>query len=224
MSLGLLGEYASDSSPSPPSEDNSDHHHETEPCLTHQSSTDEASSEASASAHSRSFFDGQFGEDTSDSSSGSSEEDEGEGEEAKVTAASEPSQAALPLPDLLPAMAHTGLPQPSTAGSVFSNPYKEAEEARLAVLRHHVKLTPAEMPESKRQRRPRFARSRKQPTTTPTATTSEECFFDEHDSSIKQQQHKRVRAGLPEGLVPAKKYMKSHRRLQETERPWTLQK
>lgn len=226
MSLCLLGDYGSDSSPSPSSEGSGDLHSKAEPhsCehnpLPSTTVSDEGKAGDLSSPGSRNFFDDHFEGDSTSSSSGEEEEEE-EGEVAKVTAMSG-SQESLPLPDLLPAMAHTGLPQTPSAGSVFSNPYKEAEEARLAVLKRHVELTPAELPESKRQRRTRFARRKKQ-LTAPSMATTEDCFFDEHDSSINphQLQHKRVKAGLPEGLVPSKRYMKYHRKQQETERPWT---
>ena len=53
----------------------------------------------------------------------------------------------LPLPDLLSPTPS----QPTAVLGQISNPYKMAEEAKLAVLTRHVNLTPAELPEKQRQ-------------------------------------------------------------------------
>ena len=84
-----------------------------------------------------------------DSASSSSEDSEGEGDELEREASDkEKTSVPLPLPDL------DRLTSPSaTPSSVFSNPYKEAEEAKLAILKRHVsELAPDEKPSPQHHR------------------------------------------------------------------------
>ena len=198
MSLGLLDGYGSDDSNtslSPPS-------------LEQDNKECDPPADNSSAAPSKNFFDDQF---EADSSSDESDSEDG----GSLPADDEPAAVpeVLPLPDLV------SLTQP-TAASVFSNPYKMAEEAKLAVLTRHVNLTPAELPEKQRQKKPRFSRRRKQHSSDD--LSEQQGLFDDKDSSLRPQQPKKVRSGIAPGLVPGKKYMKTYRKIQETERPWTL--
>ena len=210
MSLGLLGDYGSDSSssPSPGSGDCK----EADPGI--EPSPAAVSTDCSATL--RNFFDEQFEADTNDTSSEEEREEEDSAGEQDPDAVTGEGKEALPLPDLLPS---SGLPC-STTGSVFSNPYKQAEDARLAVLSRHVGLSPAELPETKKQKKPRFTRRRKHHASY--TDSSEQSLFDEQDSSLHPQRPKKRRSGLREDLVPPKSYMKTYRQIREAERPWTI--
>lgn len=122
----------------------------------------------------------------------------------------------LPLP--LFNKIHSGVIE-AVPGSVFSNPYKEAEDNKLSALKHHVALAPSEV---ERKNDVKFSwkgkRRRRQ------VESNESDPFDKYDSSIKTGKLNRVKAGLPSGLVPPQKYLKLHQRHQAKERPWTVKK
>lgn len=196
MSLGL-GHYGSDSSSAESDAGDTDQ-------LTAPSTNTE---EVKLDQVTSNFFGGEY--DDSDSSSSHEEEEEEEDNS---------SSEVLPLPEL--STTHAG--QPSDSSSVFSNSYKKAEEARLAVLKRHVNLSPAELPaDSNKAKRPRFTRPRKPQRNLPDPNE----LFDERDSSRSHSsEHTKPRMGPPTGLQPNKRFMQSYRKIQEAERPWTIQK
>ena len=114
------------------------------------------------------------------------------------------------------------------ASSVFSNPYREAEEARLAVLKQHVELSHHEEPREKRRRkwskRGKFRGRHSQDQSSESGgLSSGNRFWDDRDSPMgpgggMQRKH---RSGVGESLQPPKKYMKIHQKIQSVERPWT---
>ena len=113
------------------------------------------------------------------------------------------------------------------ASSVFSNPYREAEEARLAVLKQHVELSHHEEPREKQRRRwskrGKFRGRHSQDQSSESGgLSSGSQFWDDRDSPAGQggvrQKH---RSGVGESLQPPKKYMKIHQKIQSVERPWT---
>lgn len=126
----------------------------------------------------------------------------------------------LPLPDLDKGQQLTS--------SVFSNPYKEAEEAQLAVLKQHVDF---DTPQSKRELQdPRKFAPKSNSYNIPAGFEGEDTkpgdeLFDDKDSSVKRITAKRKhRGGVGNSLAPSKKFMKLHQQIQAKERPWTLQK
>ena len=194
MSLGMLGQYGSDS----------------------DSSTGSASiKEPSLPTHGKDFFDEQ------DFSSGSESRDNSEGGEKETgSPVATPGEESLPLPDL--SRIHSGVAQ-AQPGSVFSNPFRDAEEAQLAVLKKHVELTEVRVVEAdeEERRQARLGKKRRTRSRPPTQAGGKGEMFDENDSSIKTQV-KKVRAGMPSGLTPSKKFMKAYHQSQSQERPWTM--
>jgi hypothetical protein len=92
-------------------------------------------------------------DDVSTSSTESSESyssDESDG----ITSSNQPSNQTLPLPSL--SDVHRGTTRP-TPGSVFAIPYKEAENAHMKILEHHVPLDHSE----EKVKEGRYARKRK---------------------------------------------------------------
>ena len=115
----------------------------------------------------------------------------------------------LPLPDL-----DTKHP---LEGSAFINPYKEAEEARLAVLKQHVTDFAKEV-EQPRGRRP--WRHRK-----PAENHHEDGGGAQAQtdwSPERQEGTKRKRSGVVDRLIPPQKALKLHQQIQAKERPWTM--
>ena len=232
MSLSLLGEYDTDSDAESDSEieKHSDKlitakdlikPEENEPhTATRQESTD-LDKEVNEGSGSRSFFDANYSDN--DSSSETSDKEDVPpvkplmrprviGEIKKPP--SELSSDNLPLPQLN--KIHSGIVE-ATPGSVFSNPYREAEDAKLAILKHHVALAPSE--EKKEEKNDvKFKRGRKRKQ----GEGPEADFFDKHDSGIKRDKLNRVKAGAPQGLLPSQKYMKNYQQHQAKERPWTM--
>ena len=203
MSLNLLGQYDSDSEQESESE-----------LLSVKQSTDKLDTHHSSSNTTKVDEDtvskSYFADDFSDASSSpeSSETDESDGNEFDKSSLLQTQS--LPLPEFH--RIHTGKVEPNP-GSVFSNPYKEAEDAKLAILQKHVSLASAEDKDEKRK----FRRRRRQK-----PVVKGDGNFDERDSSLKRNQYKRVKSGLSDGLVPSQKYMKFHKQVQAKERPWTL--
>lgn len=204
MSLNLLGQYDSDSEQESESELLSVKQR-TDKLDTHHSSANTI--KVDEDMVSKSYF----ADDFSDASSSpeSSETDESDGNELDKSSLLQTQS--LPLPEFH--RIHSGKVEPNP-GSVFSNPYKEAEDAKLAILQKHVALASAEDKDEKRK----FRRRRRQKPVVKEGDGN----FDEHDSSLKRNQYKRVKSGLSDGLVPSQKYMKFHKQVQAKERPWTL--
>ena len=165
---------------------------------------------------------GAAGEDCtySDSSTSGGEVEEEEwqrGERDNLRSASP-----LPLPDL-----EGSEKNPS---SVFSNPYREAEEAKLAVLKQHVALSQAEEASQDRRRRGKWSRrgrgrAHRRETgeiTSPLGDRGESNqWFDDKDASKGGQEVRRKhRSGLTGTLLPPKKFMKSHHEIRSHEHPW----
>lgn len=155
--------------------------------------------------------------DERDFSSGSRSSDSSK-EETRSPVAT-PTEESLPLPDL--SRIHSGVAQ-AQPGSVFSNPFRDAEEAQLAALKKHVELTEVRVVEADEEERKqaRLGKRRRARPRPPTQEGSGE-LFDEQDSSIRTQM-KKVRAGMPKGLTPSKKFMKAYHKSQNEERPWTV--
>ena len=164
-----------------------------------------------------------------DGDSSSSENSEGEGDELEREASDkEKTSIPLPLPDL------DRLTSPSaTLSSVFSNPYKEAEEAKLDILKRHVsKLAPDEKPSPQhyrtkyRKRNSTVARGGRGFTeATPTGDGNHLGLFGEDDSSVSEfgvERKRKQRSGVSGTLMPPKKYLKSYEKIQAEERPWTV--
>ena len=165
---------------------------------------------------------GAAGEDStySDSSSTSGGEEEEEWQQRERD--SQRPASPLPLPDL-----EGSEKNPS---SVFSNPYREAEEAKLAVLKQHVALSQAEEASRDNRRRGRWSRRGRGRThrretgeiASPLGGREESNqWFDDKDASRGgtelRQKHK---SGLTGTLMPPKKFMKSHQEIRSREHPW----
>ena len=153
------------------------------------------------------------GSDLLDSDSSSSQASDGEQEECEGEVIKERSP--LPLPELDGSDAITS--------SVFSNPYRKAEEAKLAVLKQHVDLSHHVEP-SKKQPPKWSKRGKFREHTRFHASSSTNQVWDDRDAPMglggggMQRKH---RSGVRECLVPPKKYMKIHQKIQGEERPWT---
>jgi len=181
MSLGLIGEYGSDSES------------ESESTVGQNQVSEKKQNEACFDPLGiNSSLDNVDTTSSSDSErSEESDKDSPDGEEL------------LPHPDL------DALP--GTA-SVFVNPYQEAEQAKLSILKHHVsELAPELKKEGKKFKK-----------------------FSKHKAKFKGQRDpsdedggegvvgkRKVRCGVGDGLKPAKKFMKIHTQIQAKERPWT---
>ena len=155
-----------------------------------------------------------------------SEDSEGEGDELERKASDkEKTSFPLPLPDL------DRLTSPSaTLSSVFSNPYKEAEEAKLAILKRHVSELAPDEPQhhrTKYRKRNRGVASggRGFSEATPTGDGNRLDLFGEDDSSVSEfgvERKRKQRSGVSGTMVPPKKYLKSYEKIQAEERPWTV--
>ena len=147
----------------------------------------------------------------------------------------------LPLPDLDQLTSPTGHGTISVS-SVFSNPYKEAEEAKLSMLKRHVlDFAPDEKPSSReRTKHHKFKGGRGNKRTprhgsglagdaTPTDVTEQgpQRLFNDDDSCAAMDEvthggKRKQRSGVSSTLVPPKKYLKSYGKAQVEERPWTV--
>ena len=217
-SLGLIGEYGSESS----SEDewtqigkSTDTSSSTTTAPTHtQLSPKDDSSDPTHQETTQSYFDADNVDSDGSSSSGSTEI--GFSPSPAGSPLAQLGAKGLPLPQL--DAIHCGVVK-AQPGSVFSNPYKEAEESKLSVLKQHVALGPAEVASDRTKggqfRGKKRRRQRDQEESGP---------FDKYDSSIKREKMNRVKSGVAPGLVPSQKYLKLHHRQQEKERPWTIRR
>lgn len=143
-------------------------------------------------------------------SSSSLESDQEQGEEHDDREGSP-----LPLPELDGSAKITA--------SVFSNPYREAEEARLAVLKQHVALSQHIEPSKKQPKwsKKRGKYGRLQPSD---SSRSGDQFWNDGDSPVGSGRggiQRKHRSGVGESLEPPRKYMKIHQKIQSEERPWT---
>ena len=97
--------------------------------------------------------------------------------------------------------------------SVFTNPYEQAEAAKLAMLKKHVvefdkkpaTRGPSPPPRSRKQykkRKPSFD-----------SVKDEAALFDDNDSSLSIQKVHKHRSGVTDSLEPPKKYMKLYDRV-----------
>ena len=216
-SLGLIGEYGSESSSEDEwtqTEKSIDTSSSTTTAPTHtQLSSKDDSSDPKHQETTQSYFDADNVD--SDGSSSSSIEI-GFSPSPASSPLAQPGAKGLPLPQL--DAIHCGVVK-AQPGSVFSNPYKEAEESKLLVLKQHVTLGPAEVASDRTKggqfRGKKRSRQRDQEESGP---------FDKYDSSIKREKMNRVKSGVAPGLVPSQKYLKLHHRQQEKERPWTIRR
>jgi hypothetical protein len=153
--------------------------------------------------------------DTSDSDTSGEDEEEGDngGEIAR-------ERSPLPLPVL------DG--SDTLASSVFSNPYREAEAARLAVLTQHVGLSepPPRKEGRKRSRgRGKGGRQRDRPRSEPGQGGGDSNWTD-GDSPVGMgggRGGRKHRSGVTESLQPPRKYLKTHTKIRHKEQPWTAQ-
>ena len=244
MSLGLLGDYGSGS-------EISDSDGEFEQVSSDNQNTTKNDSNATWSKTDPSVSSGTNEEegvdkegdplsyiqdDASSSDNDSSSED---------TPDDKNTTTSLPLPDLDQLTSPTSQCT-TTFSSVFSNPYKEAEEAKLAMLKHHVSdFAPDEKRSSRdRTKQHRFqgscgkrkSRSAAQhgsvlaghATHAPTDGTDSQGLFNDDDSCVVlgEMAHggwkRKQRSGVSGTLVPPKKFMKSYGKVQAEERPWTV--
>lgn len=146
--------------------------------------------------------------DTSDSHVTDDDEESGSGEDIR-------GRSPLPIPVL------DGSDQ--LACSVFSNPYRKAEEAKLAVLKQHVDLSHHPEP-SEKQRRHRGGKrgwGKHRGRSHSQFGTGESSHWNDGDSPMRQERQRKHRSGVGESLQPPKKYMKKHQQIQSEERPWT---
>ena len=145
----------------------------------------------------------------------------------------------LPLPDLDQLTSPTGHGTISFS-SVFSNPYKEAEEAKLSMLKRHVSDFALDEKPSSRERtkhhKYRGGRGNKRTPrhglasdATPTDDTERgpQRLFNDDDScavmnEVTHRGKRKQRSGVSSSLVPPKKYLKSYGKAQVEERPWTV--
>eukprot|EP00731_Ephydatia_muelleri_P023449 Em0015g1032a len=129
-------------------------------------------------------------------------------EETEITTTTSPN---FPLPDLDT--------RQQLSGSAFRNPYKEAEEARLAVLKQHVGDFAKEIEQSRGRRpwRHRNERHRGNPDDGGGAQTQSN-WSPERQGGAKRKQ----RSGVVDCLVPPQKALKLHQQIQAKERPWTM--
>lgn len=167
----------------------------------------------------------------SESDSTSEEEEEEDSSEEYKPQVEEP-HVSLPLPDLDQTSSSS-----HSVSSVFSNPFREAEKAKMAILNQHVdfdnpktrqpksKLRHTAHPTKKHssQRHKRFRHS----DADREDLSPGDLLFDESDSSLLTRQSegggKRRRAGVGNALEPSKQVMRHHKDIQARERPWTLQ-
>ena len=221
MSLNLLGQYSSESesdADTPTTTNDTPIANAPPSCVTSETVTYCEDSPEKG----KSYFDECSSDNSSTGSSRDEEEEEGGGGESSDDSAVPKSKNVkedsipLPLPDL--ERIHSGRAE-ATPGSVFSNPYKEEEDAKLAVLKKHVILAPTEEP--MKEEKKRFNRRRKSGRGGRRGGEDNE-LFDSQDSSIKRKNFKRIKSGLPNNLIPSNKYMKFHEKQQAEERPWTL--
>jgi hypothetical protein len=156
--------------------------------------------------------------DLIDSDSSNSPSSDEEGEEECEDGGKIREKSPLPLPvldgsDKIPA-------------SVFSNPYREAEEARLAVLKQHVDLSHHVEPSRKQRRkwskRGKFRGGHLQACESGGLSSGNQCW-DDRDSpmGVGGGMGRKHRSGVGDGLQPPKKFMKIHQKIQSKERPWT---
>lgn len=121
----------------------------------------------------------------------------------------------LPLPDL----------GQKISTSVFSNPYKEAEEARLAILKQHVDFDGPKLTTERCLKKPRrTVQSDSSVRDEGQILSPGDLLFDDRDSSLARTRGKRKhRGGVGNSLMPSRKVVKMHKQMQARERPWTLE-
>ena len=221
MSLGLLGEYGSHSSGSDSDSElksvskgrtnrhqslaDQDANSLTETCKEPKSST---------AGDPLDYSQG----DTSSSDEEHSEEDDGSPEEKNPS-------VSLPLPDLDQLTSQTGI---TSSSSVFSNPFKEAEEAKLAILKRHVsEFAPVEKQPPPRTRTKNYCKGghRSRRTIGEITPTDPHGLFNNDDSCVSEfagHGKRKQRSGVSNTVMPPKKYLKSYETVQAKERPWTI--
>nr|XP_019554280.2 uncharacterized protein LOC109423741 isoform X1 [Aedes albopictus]XP_019554281.2 uncharacterized protein LOC109423741 isoform X1 [Aedes albopictus]XP_019554283.2 uncharacterized protein LOC109423741 isoform X1 [Aedes albopictus] len=169
-------------------------------------------------------------DDDKDPSSGSTtgEESDDEKTEAINTAQSSAAPPALPSASLMLTNEKKSIP-----GGVFSNPFKEAEDAKMASLEKHVKMVDPEHEISEQKRkicwsyrkgRCRFGskcnfahdsdlilKKELHGTEEPSSAADPE-EHDETTPMVRKQATKKKRPGLSRELVPPKKVLKMYQR------------
>ena len=121
-------------------------------------------------------------------------------------------KAKLPLPDLEVPFTQQG------QLSVFSNQYKEEEDAKRSVLERHVELSSTapvtSSKQTKKERRHRSFCSQQKGRQAPADDVNED------KPKVKRKRH----AGLSGTLQPPKKFMQSFHKQQAEEKPWLNKK
>ena len=210
MSLRLLGEYGSDSSEGEESPQTTPSNTNPPPSRTPPETADSANPPSEQVTQYDPFGISTPLDDVNTSSS------ESESDKSEEIATPPEQDGTLPLPDLEAPLSGA---HKKSGSSVFSNPYKDAEEERLSVLKHHVKEFAPEVREDKRRQRRQRGRRGRQSQTLPPGT-----LFDDNDSSASGEGRlgrRKVRSGVGDSLLPPKKFMKAHSQLQAQEKPWT---
>ena len=250
MSLGMLGDYGSGSEISDSdgefeqaSSDRNDNQtksdtttSKTEPLVDTCSSANEGESKSAGKEGDPLSY---YIQDDASSSDSHSSSDEGTPSGDKDTA------VPLPLPDLDQLTTSPTGQGTTTFRSVFSNPYKEAEEAKLAMLKHHVsdfapdkKSSQQERTKhhkfkgsrgSKRSRAPRHGSELASDAMHTLGVNADpQRLFNDDDSCVVVGEvahggmKRKQRSGVSSTLVPPKKYLKSYGKAQAEERPWTV--
>ena len=157
----------------------------------------------------------------------------------------DPLYTSSALPDLDQLTSPTNqLTAATSFTSVFSNPYKEAEEAKLAMLKRHVSefapdKKPAQQGKARRHKfrggkRTEAPKHRSGHTLGGSSSTESQRLFNDDDSCIvmgaQVARHcggrggvkRKQRSGVTSTLVPPKKYLKNYGKAQAEERPWTV--
>ena len=218
MSLGALGEYGSDSSIS---DSGGEGKEEDLSRTTHKSSPVKCVDPL----HIGGAVEGDS--DTESSSSSAS---------LPLTEDVLPSGPSLPLPDIETIVARnvscsgselhsSASPKSTTTGqqrdgvevasSVFTNPYDQAEAAKLAILKKHVvdfDKKPATRGPSPPPRSKKHSRKRRKPPSVFLEGRGGDALFDDNDSSLGKKEHKH-RCGVSDSLQPPKKYMQMYDRV-----------
>lgn len=123
----------------------------------------------------------------------------------------------IPITPLASALEMLDHSTDNVSSSVFTNPYKNAENYEQSILEQHVKMTTLKAPEAKKKVCYKFMRGK--------CRLGDKCHFlhqnpnvadntdklsdgEETGSATKKEKSKK-RCGLKDDLIPPKKYMKT---------------
>ena len=216
MALGLLDEYSSHSDISNSDDEDprtTPHVHPTKDGKNTQGGKpfkDEQETQHPDNTHPLSLFTVE-GRDVDDDDDDDDDDDNCSSSSSEETEIPTPTCPNLPLPDLDT--------RQQLSESAFRNPYKEAEEARLAVLKQHVGdfAKEIEQPRGRRPWRHRTESQRSNPDSGGGAQTQSNWSPERQDGAKGKR-----RSGIVDCLVPPQKALKLHQQIQAKERPWTM--